>query len=1200
MKFHLALLLSTSLAFGADETFYKRPALFSTRPSETNSLNPIARFGPVGMGIDLIQPAFTMRVGKIEEGSPAAATGKLKTGQIITSINGQTLKEIDPRIQLGQILGVAEAGDGILKFAIQGESEPVVVKVPVMGAYSATWPLNCPKSDKIVRDFADYLAKPGADEGRFGLGMLFLLSTGEDKDLEPVRKWAHGLGSATMAWELGYAGLPLCEYYLRTGDQEILPKIQQWADNAVKGQYLDAWAGRGGVPAVTYGMGHLNAAGTGVATFLLLAKECGAEIPDQALLGALTHFYRYAGRGGNPYGDGRPEMGFVDNGKNGLLAFTMAAAASLTPDGENSVYAAARDSCAMTSFYTTTFMLHGHTGGGIGEIWRSAAMGLLREKRPNQYREFMDNRQWHYDLSRRFDGSFGILGGAGYDSVDWGAGYSLAYTVPRKTLRITGATPTKFSKTYQLPKQPWGTAADNEFLSLDAVPDASGKKQDLSGETIAKDSSMPFFRHIHGSKTISDDEIRRHIHHQDHNIRFVAANKALGIDSAYIAWRTPGGKVRPELVMEFLHSKSPLVRRAMFSAIFEILKREKKTDVLTREIFDLAVAAVKDPEEAWTIKDDALQIIGQAAPDWVVPHVDLILPFLKHDEWYLRNAALSALAPAVADERSYQKVLPAIGELIRTNQRSALTLGMKDELLVRIKEGSPAVKALAAETLKETYTGYAGVKTAPGGQDITSTLDSHLQYIAASLADVPGGLDMLYDVARDRYPNQILPYKEFFLKADPKQFGPKLKAAITPILTNELIPEYVGKNRVKLHKLAAVEEQSSRPGGPNDVVDGLAGLYDRAGEEGYDWHMFLDLNEAEWTYHTFDPIPTEQVPWDQLISRYRKVTPPQGMENWYATDFDPAKAGWRTGKSPFANYDDKIPVGPVSKCSAACVGPDCYGATKVNTLWEKEVLLLHGTFKVPPLKDGHRYRLRVNHSAHVGNGGGYIVYINGKPLIEQTDGIGRGGGEQPNGAFITKEWLDPFKAGEITIAVESFLRYNDKYSTKPTTRVPQGRISVHLDEQKLPPMGDDLVVKSATVVPMLSSGWQAAQFSESDEERENAPLFRWDGKFVPNPEIFGSWKVVAEVPEIDGFNPSKKAGFRKPVFAQMTLMDGGSTADPYWVWSGDHLMDLTNYQALRMQAKTVEGAPYLFVESGGFSTRQKPGWKSSWLVLGKQ
>ena len=60
----------------------------------------------------------------------------------------------------------------------------------MLGAYSETWPLNCPKSDKIVRGFADYLAADPAHQGLGDIGMLFLLSTGEDKDLEVVREWA--------------------------------------------------------------------------------------------------------------------------------------------------------------------------------------------------------------------------------------------------------------------------------------------------------------------------------------------------------------------------------------------------------------------------------------------------------------------------------------------------------------------------------------------------------------------------------------------------------------------------------------------------------------------------------------------------------------------------------------------------------------------------------------------------------------------------------------------------------------------------------------------------------------------------------------------------------------------------------------------------------------------------------------------------
>jgi hypothetical protein len=229
------------------KSFYKSPQLFSTCPSETASLQMIDRFGPVGIGIELHQPAFVMKVKNIEKDSPAEATGKLKKGQIIETINGQKLADIDPRIQLGDIITKAEASDGVVKLVVKDTAEAaaqeVIVKIPILGAYSKTWPLNCPKSDKIVRNYADYLAKPGSNKGFSGIGMLFLLSTGEDKDLATVREWVHGFADKPgpdYAWHLGYGGIPLCEYYLRTGDAAALPIIKKWVVSAAKAEYLDA------------------------------------------------------------------------------------------------------------------------------------------------------------------------------------------------------------------------------------------------------------------------------------------------------------------------------------------------------------------------------------------------------------------------------------------------------------------------------------------------------------------------------------------------------------------------------------------------------------------------------------------------------------------------------------------------------------------------------------------------------------------------------------------------------------------------------------------------------------------------------------------------------------------------------------------------------------------------------------------------
>ena len=102
--------------------------------------------------------------------------------------------------------------------------------------------------------------------------MIWLAAPGalEAKDLEVARQWAREVKPHRYPWYIGYGGLPLAECYLRTGDPKILENIQAGVENAVATQYLGGWLGRGGVTP-SYGNGHLNAAGTHVLTFLLLA-----------------------------------------------------------------------------------------------------------------------------------------------------------------------------------------------------------------------------------------------------------------------------------------------------------------------------------------------------------------------------------------------------------------------------------------------------------------------------------------------------------------------------------------------------------------------------------------------------------------------------------------------------------------------------------------------------------------------------------------------------------------------------------------------------------------------------------------------------------------------------------------------------------------------------------------------------------------
>jgi hypothetical protein len=624
----------------------------------------------------------------------------------------------------------------MIKEKPDAKAEEVIVKIPLLGAYSRTWPLKCPKSDKIVRGEAEFLARTGnyAGPGIQGLGLLFMLSTGEEKDLEVARGWVKELVAKyknapkidTIPWHAGYGGIGLCEYYLRTGDESVLPVIANLADYLKRNMYNGGWNHYGGV---NYSYGHLNAAGIPCTAFLLLARECGAKVNEYTLQESFKHICRFAGHGNVAYGDNMPDSGFVDNGKVGKIAFAMAAA-SLTPEGENSVYAKARDISAVKSFYSTSWMLHGHTGGGIGEVWRSASMGLLYDKKPLKYREFMDNRQWFYELSRRHDGSMGIVSatfgdGKAYDNPrDFGIGIALSYTIPRKTLRLTGAPATKFCKPYQLPKRPWGTEADDAFFSMVPAADKTGKVQDWDTEKLATDAAWPIQRRVNDPKA-TDEVLLMYARHPDQGVREMAAK---------VIANRPGNA----LILELLKDKDPRARQAGLMAINSPAR-------LTDEVAALLIAMVNDPNESWWVVVHALTRLGMARPELPAPHVDRLCYWLQHEEWWLRKAALTALAGLVTDERFYQKLLPIIGNLAARNWVNEAMAPMGG-IVARLSQAQPKVQALASQVLGQAYADFPKKMVAPGGLDLANPVNgpvSPVRFLETNLANNLASLQAL-------------------------------------------------------------------------------------------------------------------------------------------------------------------------------------------------------------------------------------------------------------------------------------------------------------------------------------------------------------------------------------------------------------------------------------------------------------------------
>lgn len=710
-------------------SYYKELPIFIPFPEPGKSW-AIRQYGPVGLGLELIDPAFTIRITGVEKGSPAELTGKLAKGQIIESINGEVLKDIDPRVQLAQILGKAEASDGLMKLKIKEVGE-VVVKLPVLGAFSTTWPLNCPKSAKIVRNLGDYLAKLEKPDWSGG---PFLLSTGEDKDLETYKRWLKmEIPSHDYPWYIGLWGTSVCEYYLRTGDSSVMPAINKMAASLKASMYDGSWMGRGSrAPNYGYmGGGHMNAAGVHALNFLLLAKECGANVDEHLLQRVLFQFFRFAGRGNVAYGNQTPEGGFRDNGKTAALAMTMSSAASLCPEGENSVYAAVRDNSAMKSFYATTWFNRAHTGGGIGEIWHGVGMQLVAEKKAVQYRSFMDERKWFYELSRKFDGGFSLSdNGGSYDKPEWGNYFALAYTASRKKLRMFGAPKTQWCKTHTLPKRPWGTAADDVFYSLKPGEYMPGKVQDVSKETIKFDASGPIGDRIMATN-VTEETLLMYAYHPDHGIRTGVANSI-----------TRNGRLN--LIMPLLKSKDPRAREVGVLTMAGMFKGAPiPADKITEEMQKVLVEMINNPEESRWVVCGAMEALSRCPPERIIPLVDRLLVYLNEkQDWWTQAAALKPLSKVSADERVYKKVLPAIGEMIAGNTAMSV-LGPAGEVSKVANSGKPEVQKLAFDVFMKTYSTIPSPYLAPGGANLNSAERIIKGNVTGWMKNLPGGNDVV-------------------------------------------------------------------------------------------------------------------------------------------------------------------------------------------------------------------------------------------------------------------------------------------------------------------------------------------------------------------------------------------------------------------------------------------------------------------------
>ena len=188
--------------------------------------------------------ARQIAITKVDKGSPA--DGILAVGDVILGVGGKPFS-YDPRTEFGKALTAAESEAGGGKLTITrwraDKTEDVLVKLSVLGNYSATAPHECPKSKRILEQgckaLSEKLASPSygrQDPITRSLNALALLASGDPTYLPLIKKeaqWAANYSADAMqTWYYGYVMIWLSEYVMATGDESVMPGLRRLALDA--------------------------------------------------------------------------------------------------------------------------------------------------------------------------------------------------------------------------------------------------------------------------------------------------------------------------------------------------------------------------------------------------------------------------------------------------------------------------------------------------------------------------------------------------------------------------------------------------------------------------------------------------------------------------------------------------------------------------------------------------------------------------------------------------------------------------------------------------------------------------------------------------------------------------------------------------------------------------------------------------------
>ncbi len=454
----------------------------------------------------LMSAASPWQILVVAVGANTPAAGIMASNDVILGVSAGAgnlpvpLFTNDSRKSLGWAIGAAEAGDGVLNLKRwrAGVTNDVAIQLPLSNiAYSATAPFDCPKSALILSNAGNIISNKNFNAGAPGdptLG-LALLASGNTNYLAKARTYARSIaptnlslrfvpgqstrGEGLWIWDYGYRGVFLAEYFLLTGDTNVLHGLNEYAVALAQAQSRYGTFGHGGAVLKANGEFHgtippygpVNSAGLVANMAIVLWKKAavagGHEVDPEinpAIERAAKFFAYYVQKGNIPYGEHEPWYEHAGNGKESAAAL---------------MFTLMGDRPAETEYWTRMVVAgyngreYGHTGQGFSYLWGAMAANVGGT---NAVAAYLKEIRWHLDLSRRSDGSFTYDGveqyggsatydywsNASYYGIDPTASYVLTYALAKQKLLITGrnANPTNWFSTTVVSNAIWAGTFD--------------------------------------------------------------------------------------------------------------------------------------------------------------------------------------------------------------------------------------------------------------------------------------------------------------------------------------------------------------------------------------------------------------------------------------------------------------------------------------------------------------------------------------------------------------------------------------------------------------------------------------------------------------------------------------------------------------------------------------------------------------------